>query len=163
MPSHYLNQCCNFVTWTFGNKLQCNFIKNSYIFIQENALVWQMAAILSQSQYIDSDRKAILCKPLILPKGRKDQSKHIKGLPTDRCCLASQPEPATHLTSGKKQPPPSLDLYFKLLLRSCIWICKKCLTAFNHSTWNKLDQHLVFDSLHVLVFNNLYLIHYMYI
>ena len=33
MPSHYLNQCWN-ILW---NKLKWNFIRNSYIFVQENA------------------------------------------------------------------------------------------------------------------------------
>ena len=27
-PSHYLNQCCNIVNWTLGNKLQLNFSWN---------------------------------------------------------------------------------------------------------------------------------------
>ena len=47
-PSHYLNQCRNIVDWTLRNKLQWNFKRNSYIFIQENAfenVVWKMAAI----------------------------------------------------------------------------------------------------------------------
>ena len=33
---HYLNQCCNIVNWTLWNKVQWHFIRNSYIFIQEN-------------------------------------------------------------------------------------------------------------------------------
>ena len=37
VPSHYLNQCWN-IKWALRNKLQWNFIWNSYIFIQENAL-----------------------------------------------------------------------------------------------------------------------------
>ena len=36
-PSHYLNQCWNIINWSLGDKLQRNFIQNSYIFIQENA------------------------------------------------------------------------------------------------------------------------------
>ena len=36
--SHYLNKCCNIVNWNLRNKLQWNFKRNSYIFIQENAL-----------------------------------------------------------------------------------------------------------------------------
>ena len=34
----YLNQCWNIVNWTLRNKLQWNFNRNSYIFIQGNAL-----------------------------------------------------------------------------------------------------------------------------
>ena len=47
-PSHYPNQFCDIVYWTPGNKLQWNFNKNSYIFIEENAfenVVWKMASI----------------------------------------------------------------------------------------------------------------------
>ena len=47
-PSQYPNQCWNIVNWTLGNKLQWNFNRNLYIFIQENAfenVVWKMAAI----------------------------------------------------------------------------------------------------------------------
>ena len=54
-PSHYLNQCWNFVNWTLENKLQWNFNRNSNIFIQENTfenVVWKMAAILSRLQCV---------------------------------------------------------------------------------------------------------------
>ena len=49
VPSHYLNQCWNIANWTLRNKLQWNFDKNSYIFIQENAFenFCKTAAILS--------------------------------------------------------------------------------------------------------------------
>ena len=53
--SHYLNQCWNIVNWTPRNKLQWNFNRNSYIFIQENPfenVVWKMAAMLSRSQCV---------------------------------------------------------------------------------------------------------------
>ena len=56
-PSHYLNQCWIIVNWTLANKLQWNFNRNSFIFIQENAfqnVVWKMAAILSQPQCVNS-------------------------------------------------------------------------------------------------------------
>ena len=55
VTSHYLNQCGNIVNWTLRNKLQWNFDRNSYIFIQENAfdnVVWKMAAILSWTQCV---------------------------------------------------------------------------------------------------------------
>ena len=42
--THSLNQCWNIVDWTLGNKLQWNFNRNSYIFIQENpfeTVVWK--------------------------------------------------------------------------------------------------------------------------
>ena len=48
-------QCWNIVNWTLRNKLQWNFNRNSYIFIQENAfenVVWKMAAILSRPQCV---------------------------------------------------------------------------------------------------------------
>ena len=40
---HCLNQCWNIVHWTLGNKLQWNFNRNSYSFIQENAFqnIWK--------------------------------------------------------------------------------------------------------------------------
>ena len=139
LPSHYLNQYWNFVNWTLGNKLQWNFNQNWYICIQEIALdyfILKNGQNLSRSQYADFDGNAILCKPSIQPKGRNDQSMHIKGLPTDRCCLVSQPEPATYLTSVMK-PPPCLDLYFTVSLRSCIWTGKRWSVSCNHSTWNE--------------------------
>ena len=55
-PSHYVNQCWNIVNWTFRNKLQWNFHRNSYIFIQESALenvVCETAPILSRPQCIN--------------------------------------------------------------------------------------------------------------
>ena len=55
VSSHYLNQCWNIVNWNLGRKLQWNFIRNSSIFIQENAfenVVWKMAAILSWPQCV---------------------------------------------------------------------------------------------------------------
>ena len=51
----YLNQCWDFVNWTFGNKLQWNFNRNSHIFIQENPfenVVWKMASIFSRPQCV---------------------------------------------------------------------------------------------------------------
>ena len=51
----YLNQCWNIVNWTLRNKLQWNFNRNSYIFIQENVLqkvVCEMASILSRPQCV---------------------------------------------------------------------------------------------------------------
>ena len=48
VPSHYLNQWWNIVNRTLRNKLQWNFNKNSYIFIEENAfenVVWKMVSI----------------------------------------------------------------------------------------------------------------------
>ena len=48
MPSHYLNQCWYIFNWTPRNKLQWDFNRNSYIFIQENPfenVVSKMAAI----------------------------------------------------------------------------------------------------------------------
>ena len=53
-PSHYPNQCRYRVNWILRNKLQGNFSRNSYIFIQENAFEnvgCEMAAILSRPQY----------------------------------------------------------------------------------------------------------------
>ena len=54
-PSHYQNQCWNIVNWTLGNKLQWNFTRNSYIFIQEYPFengVRKMASILSRPQCV---------------------------------------------------------------------------------------------------------------
>ena len=55
-PSHYLNQCWNSVNWNLKNKLQWNFIRNSYIFIRENPfenVVWKKASILSRPQCVN--------------------------------------------------------------------------------------------------------------
>ena len=64
-PSHYQKQWWNIVNWTLRNKLQWNFNRNSYIFIQENAfenVVWKMAAILSRPQCVnDSEGDRIQC------------------------------------------------------------------------------------------------------
>ena len=51
------NQCWNNVNWTRRNKAQWNFAHNSNIYIQENVfenVVCEMAAILSQPQYVNS-------------------------------------------------------------------------------------------------------------
>ena len=53
-PSHCMNQCWNFVNWTFNKTPHWNFNLNPYIFFQENAFgnVWKMATILSRPQYV---------------------------------------------------------------------------------------------------------------
>ena len=54
--SHYLNQCWNIVNWNLRNKLQWNFNRNSYIFIQEYPFVngvWKMASILSRPKCVN--------------------------------------------------------------------------------------------------------------
>ena len=54
--AHYLNQWRNIVNWTLRNKLHWNFIRNSNIFIQQNALengVCEMASILSRPQCVN--------------------------------------------------------------------------------------------------------------
>ena len=38
VPSHYPNQCWLIVNWTFRNKLQWSFNRNSNVFIEENAI-----------------------------------------------------------------------------------------------------------------------------
>ena len=58
-PSHYLNQCWTIVNWTFRNKLQWNFNRNSNIYIQEIAfenVVCKMASILSRPQWVKHSR-----------------------------------------------------------------------------------------------------------
>ena len=54
VQSLYPNQCRNIINWTQRNKVQWNFNRNTYIFIQENAFenVWQMAAILPRHQCV---------------------------------------------------------------------------------------------------------------
>ena len=57
MQRQCLNQCWNIVNWTLRNKLQWNFNRNSYIFIQENAfekVVCKIAAILCRSQCVNA-------------------------------------------------------------------------------------------------------------
>ena len=51
-PSHYLNQCCNSFNLTLRINLQCNFNRNSNIFIHENAfenVIFKMASIFPRS------------------------------------------------------------------------------------------------------------------
>ena len=67
LPSHYLNQCWNIVNRTLGNKLQWNFNRNSYIFIQHDGsenVVWKMVAILCRPQCVNSLRPgdAYMCR-----------------------------------------------------------------------------------------------------
>ena len=57
-PNHYLNQCCIVVNWTLTNKIQSNCVRNSNIFIQENAfenVFWKMLAILSHPQCVKNE------------------------------------------------------------------------------------------------------------
>ena len=59
-PSHYLNQCWNFVNWTPRNKVQWYSNRNPYVFIQENPfqnVVWKIMVILSRSQFVKADIK----------------------------------------------------------------------------------------------------------
>ena len=55
MPSYYLNNYCNIVNWTIGNKLQWNLHWNLHILIQGKAfefIVKKLAAILSRPQCV---------------------------------------------------------------------------------------------------------------
>ena len=66
-PSHYLNQCWNFVNSKFGNKFQWNLKRNSCIFIYENAfqnVICEMAAILSRPQCINEPELKTICLSL---------------------------------------------------------------------------------------------------
>ena len=54
-PSPYLNQWWHIFNWTLA-KLQWNFNRNSYIFIQENTfenVMWKLAAILSRPECVN--------------------------------------------------------------------------------------------------------------
>ena len=54
-PCHYLKQCWNIINWTFRNKLQWNFNRNSNSFIQVSVfenIVWKVAVILSRPQCV---------------------------------------------------------------------------------------------------------------
>ena len=56
-PSHYLNQCWIIVNWTFGDRLQWNFDKNTNFFIHKNAsenIVCKMVSILSRGRWVNS-------------------------------------------------------------------------------------------------------------
>ena len=53
VPSHYLNQWWNIASWILRKKFRWNFNRNSYIFIQENALenaICKMTDMLSWPQ-----------------------------------------------------------------------------------------------------------------
>ena len=66
-----MNQCWNIINWTPRNKLQWNFNRNLYIFIQENPFenfVWKMAAILSQPRRVNRmTRKSEVFSHCFLP------------------------------------------------------------------------------------------------
>ena len=53
----YLNLCWNIINWTPKNKLQWNFNRNQYIFIQENPcvnIVCEMSAIFSRGRWVNT-------------------------------------------------------------------------------------------------------------
>ena len=80
--SHNLNRWWNIVDWTLRNKLQWNFNRNSFIFIQENAcrnVVWKIVAILFRSQRVNT-WSAVRCRVLVghSKKIMYDQRKRIK-------------------------------------------------------------------------------------
>ena len=79
-PSHYLNQCSDFVNWILRCKLQWNFNRNSYFLLKENAfenIVHETAAILSQPQCVNSFC-AVVEDPHILPE-------NVNSLAPERC------------------------------------------------------------------------------
>ena len=56
-PSQYLYQCWNIVDWTLGTKLQWNFNRNQYVFIQENAfdnVICKMLSISSRPPSVNA-------------------------------------------------------------------------------------------------------------
>ena len=64
VPSHYMNQCCNIVDWTVGDKFQWNFKQNSNILIHENSfenVICEMAAILSREMSWSRGALVSLC------------------------------------------------------------------------------------------------------
>ena len=55
--NNYLDQCWNIINWTLRNKLQLNFNRDWYIYIQETifeAVICRMAAILSWPHCINT-------------------------------------------------------------------------------------------------------------
>ena len=67
-PSHYQKQCWDFVNWTFRNKLQWNFKRNSNIFFEENTfenVVCEMSAILSRPQCVKQNEQSRSCGTLV--------------------------------------------------------------------------------------------------
>ena len=66
VPSHYLNQWWNIVNLTLWNKFPWNLIRNSNIFIQENAIenvVWRMAVILCRPQCVNDSSDKVRVSP----------------------------------------------------------------------------------------------------
>ena len=60
--------------WTIGHKLQRNIYRNWYIFIRENPfenVVWNTAAILSRSQYVNNLCQCHCRKPCVQNKSTK--------------------------------------------------------------------------------------------
>ena len=66
---HYLNQWCNIVNWTLGNKLQWNLNRNSNIFIEENTfenVVCEMLFISSRPQCVKGSLSSANLPVLVL-------------------------------------------------------------------------------------------------
>ena len=63
MPSHYLNQCWNIIDWTIKNKLQWNFNRYAYFFIQRNAfenVFCEKVAIRSRERWVNTEWHYVL-------------------------------------------------------------------------------------------------------
>ena len=68
----FLNQCWTIVNWTFRNKLQWYFNRNSYLFIQQNAFENVVCKMSSRPQSVDT---VFWCK--VHPKKNAHGSRHV--------------------------------------------------------------------------------------
>ena len=87
-----MKQCWNIVNWTLRNKLQWNFNRNSYIFIQENVsvkVIWKMAAILFRPQCVNTCNISHRIRPYAMIYFSIKATLQYKFVETEWCMYAS--------------------------------------------------------------------------
>ena len=156
-----MNQCWTIVNWTFRNKLQWNFNRNSNIFIQEIAFengVCKMVSILSRPQWVNMCSAArfwqissVILNYSIMSSGPKRLNKTIdsnKNLAENlvNYVVSSFWGAYTGFTlSVRLFTPPSVCL--SALPSVCLSVCllmKSCLFCIFHST---SQIHFIFTHL----------------
>ena len=141
-------QCWNIVNWSIRNKLQWNFNRNSYIFIQKNAIedvVCETAAICLRPQFEGDFRlteRHSVCVPYLLPH-------YIYRHSMDSCWThlpppPPPPPPPTHTHTHTHSPPPPHLLEWKCKLP--IWISLKLIPGVQLNNKPALVQVMAWPS-----------------
>ena len=134
--SHYLDQCWNVVSWTLRNKLQWNFNRNSYFFVQDNAFqntVYKMTIILSWLQFVNCklwepiDSRYPFHKRFMSPwskigKTARYSSSNNHNLMMLQFCIC-------HVVSCWMSPFPEWPL---MIYHDTPWITSRCSTTMCH-------------------------------